>query len=66
MKPIDKLFDGLDWKELPHDQPSDIPIATHEGILKIGSHELRVYQLSNGMRVIEESDLIQFFCGDKQ
>jgi len=58
------MLDAIEWKALAHDAPTDIPVATHEGLLKIMGFELRVYQLSNGQRVIEENDLIRFFGGD--
>jgi hypothetical protein len=67
-KPIDMLLDGIEWKPIITDSssipPSDIPVATHEGILRMYGLELRVYQLSNGIRVINEEDLIKFFEGE--
>ena len=65
--PIDLILDAVEWKALATGEPSDdgIPVATHEGILRIGNAELKVYQLSNGVRVIEEQSLVRFFSGQQ-
>lgn len=65
--PIDTILDSVEWVPLewankePDD--SDIPVATHSGILTLGKHSLRVYQLSNGMRIIDQADMIAFLEG---
>lgn len=63
MNPFDRLFDTLEWKPLPEwaQEADEIPHATHEAILEIGGRQLRVYQLNNGMRVINAGDLQEFF-----
>jgi hypothetical protein len=40
---------------------SGLPYVTHEGTLRIGDHELRVYQLNDGQRVIDAADMQAFF-----
>lgn len=59
-------MDQVNWAEVHHNTDpalvSDtLPHVTHSGFLKIGSIELRVYQLSDGNRVIDGQDLIDFF-----
>ena len=62
--PIDILLDGVDWKPIDTAKSNEgLPYATHAGIFKIGDCSLRVYQLNDGRRVIEESDIIKFFGG---
>lgn len=58
--PIQRLLDKVEWEELPPPDGSDppgIPIATHQGVLKIGDIEFIVYQLDDGQRVIAEESL---------
>ena len=58
------LLDGVEWERLsspPDGAPTDLPVATHSGVLQIGDVALRVYQLSNGHRVIDEADLAPLF-----
>lgn len=65
--PIDRMLDGLDWTALPWEQqPEDpaIPYATYSGVLVLGDTSLRVYQLSDGRRIIEAGDLAAFFGVD--
>lgn len=65
--PIEMMMDGVEWTALPSDESngsSDLPYVTHEGVLKIGEVRMRCYQLSNGMRVIEENDMAAFFGFD--
>lgn len=64
MRPIDAMLDKVEWKAIGDGAKEGVlPIATHEGILKLGPLELRVFQLSDGRRVIEENDLFAFFGG---
>ena len=58
--PIDHLLDNIKWHPI---SDTKTPVATHWGILHIGNVELRVYQLSNGQRVISQEDLLNFFNG---
>lgn len=67
--PMDAMLDGLEWTALPRDneEPWDgvLPYATHEGVLRMpGCPPLRVYQLSDGSRVIDAADLETFFGAD--
>jgi hypothetical protein len=43
--------------------PDNIPFVTHEGILKIGDVELKVYQLNTGQRVINSESFAALFGG---
>jgi hypothetical protein len=55
-RPIDILLDQVDYKPIPGMMPpksKNIPYATHEGILKIGDIEIKVYVLNDGRRVID-------------
>lgn len=62
--PIDKMLDKIEWEPLEGEAvEGDLPHATHSGILDLGGMKLRVFQLSDGKRVIEENDLIAFFEG---
>lgn len=64
MTPADKLMDMVEWKEIPHGERVDgVPVATHEGLLRIGACELRVFQLDDGRRIIDADDVAEFFGG---
>jgi hypothetical protein len=65
--PIEQMMDGLDW--IPVDGAcaggdTDLPYATHSGVLKIGAMELRCYRLNTGMAVFEADDVNKFFGGE--
>jgi hypothetical protein len=46
----------------PAGEPFDgLPVVTHQGVLAVGGHELRVYQLSDGRRVVAADDVHRFF-----
>lgn len=60
--PVEKLLDSVDWKPTGAKRVKpDIPVATHEGVLKIGDLEFKVVQLDNGMRLIDEESVAKFF-----
>lgn len=62
--PMTRLLNALDWQELPAPEgsiPDGVPVATHEGVLRLGELSLRVYQLSDGQRIISAEDMEQFF-----
>jgi hypothetical protein len=63
--PIDMIMDGIEWRPitgvLRDDSGSFLPSATHEGILRIMDFEFKCYQLSDGRRVINGDDVINFF-----
>ncbi len=64
---MDHILDQLEWKKVQCDENSndDIPYVTHEGIIKLPFGDelikLKVYQLSDGNRVIDENDLNKLF-----
>jgi hypothetical protein len=71
-KPIEVLMDQVEWHEIPSNAQiktfeggKEVPVATHEGTLNIGKFKFKVYQLSDGRRVIDEKDIKDFF-GDLQ
>lgn len=65
--PIEQLMDQVRWAECSPDSStpgkaqSDIPFATHEGVLEIGEMKLRCYRLSNGQAVLHEDDMHKYF-----
>ena len=63
--PIDLSLDDIKWEPIPRDADWDgdlaLPFATHRGVLHIGEVTLRVYQLNDGMRVIDADDAARFF-----
>jgi len=63
--PIELMLDNVNWQPIDRNATfnadSDLPVATHEGILNVGNLSLRVYQLSNGQRVIR---IDKFFGGE--
>lgn len=68
MKPIDVLLDAVEWKPLPRSEIGrvpikieEVPVATHSGVLRLGAISVRVYQLSDGKRVIAEEDMDLLF-----
>ena len=42
----------------------DLPKATHEGIIKLGNIEIRVYRLDTGEAIIHAEDLPKIFEAD--
>lgn len=65
--PIDALLDQAEWVEVVRDGPpteSDLPYATHSGVLRIGTCELKCYRLNTGEAIFDADDLIRFFGGD--
>lgn len=63
---MDLMLDRVDWKAIPREAdftPHDnLPVATHEGILDICGQKLRVFQLSDGTRLIDKDDFESFFA----
>jgi len=62
--PIDIMMDDVVWEEIDSidiEPDSDMPHATHKGILRIGDVSLKCYQLSDGMRVLDADDVADFF-----
>lgn len=59
----DTMFNGIPWRKVEWDEvpQGDLPYVTHEGELNLVGHTLKVVQLSNGQRVIEEGDMVRFF-----
>jgi hypothetical protein len=58
---FDKVLDGITFRKVGNGESSSgLPVVTHEGELQIGSLTLKVYQLSNGQRIIPEEDFKKF------
>jgi hypothetical protein len=60
--PIEILLDTVEWEPVADPAKDDDELyATHFGTLKVGDFELRVFQLSDGQRIILKEDLERFF-----
>lgn len=60
--PVETMLSQIQWR--PMEAPTTtgvLPYATHEGILTIGDASLRVFQLSDGKRIIDADDMAEFF-----
>lgn len=60
MNSIDLLLDQVDWQLVQNDETPEGLYATHQGVLKIGDLEFRVYVLSDGNRVIDAEDMNKY------
>lgn len=61
--PIEVLLDQIEWKACdgPVEELRDgVPFATHVGVLEIGGHKLRCYQLNDGRRIFVADDFHNF------
>ena len=61
--PIDVMLDQVEWTAVPGAdgmKASEVPHATHTGILVIGPCRMMCARLSNGMAVITEDGMRQF------
>ena len=60
---IEVLLDKVEWEVVdePAEKNSDLPYATHSGVLKLLGYEFRCYQLSDGRRGFHADD-VQRFC----
>lgn len=67
--PIDLMLNDLVWEAVPcdPDRPTtDVPYATHSGVLTLFDKQLRCYRLNTGETVFDADDLIAFFeLGDE-
>jgi hypothetical protein len=63
--PIEMMLDSVTWKPVEWSEQSNdgIPYATHEGAFEMQGFQFKVYQLSNGQRLIDHDDLMRFFGG---
>lgn len=60
--PIDMMLDSVEWKPCdPPAEPTDLPYATHTGVLKFGEFALECVVLSNGQRIFTAESLRPFF-----
>jgi len=59
--PIEKL-NSIEWKkveELCND--SNLPYATHHGVMRLLDMELKCYRLNDGRTIIDADDMRKFF-----
>lgn len=62
MTSIGSLLDAIEWKLVSSTlETGGLPYVKHEGVLNLGGATLRVYQLSNGQRIISSEDLERLF-----
>jgi hypothetical protein len=66
---IDALLDHVEWKPIEYagdvnlvsPEGKIIPHAVMEGMLHVGNIAMKVYQLSDGQRIIAAEDVEKFF-----
>jgi hypothetical protein len=63
---IETLLDNVDWKPEPGPGPGAtvLPFVTHSGKMKmpmLDGLEIQVYQLSNGKRIIPDTEMERIF-----
>jgi predicted solute-binding protein len=62
--PIDFMLDAVKWTATDQTpDSSDLPFATHAGVLTIGDKALRCYRLNTGEAVFDADDVVAFFDG---
>jgi len=64
MNAIDKLLNTVEWHPVEYvdgEPRENLPHVTHVGVLKILDVEMKVCQLSNGLRIFEEGELEKLF-----
>lgn len=66
--PIEVMLDKVDWKATKHDSTtvSELPYATHSGVLDLFGLKLRCYLLNTGERVFDADDIEEFFRKELQ
>lgn len=71
--PIERLLDQVEWREIVGDwrqhpwggwEHGPTPVATHQGVLTVGSFKLRCYKLDNGKTVIDHEDVMKVLRGE--
>ena len=66
--PVEMMLDGVVWTPVFNGPATEIqgdglPHVTHYGVLHIGEFVFKVYQLSDGKRVIAEESMREFLEG---
>lgn len=60
--PIEMMLGGVQWIAVdPPDDISDLPYATHEGVLNLLGMDLKCYRLSTGQAIFDAEDMEKFF-----
>lgn len=61
--PIDLMLDGVTWVPVERQATgdSDLPYATHEGVLELFGSKLRCYRLNIGDAVFNADDFEAFW-----
>jgi hypothetical protein len=58
MTPVEKLLESVAWKPLDNNEAeTDLPCATHSGVLEINGLKLRCYTLNDGRRIFDAEDI---------
>lgn len=62
MTPIESLLNSVAWEknEPPKETGSELPYATHSGVLEIMDHKFRCHRLSTGEAVFDADDFRDF------
>ena len=55
------MLDAVAWEVLPPQEESDLPYATHAGVLHIGEYSLKCYRLSDGRAIFDADDFLRFW-----
>lgn len=54
---IERLIDRVVMPMAQPEQIDGLPYATHEGVINLGQHRLRVYRLNTGERIVNSEDV---------
>ncbi|PPC95208.1 MAG: hypothetical protein CTY33_00180 [Methylotenera sp.] len=58
MTPVEKLLESVAWEPLDNNgAETDLPHATHSGVLEINGLKLRCYTLNDGRRIFDAEDI---------
>lgn len=66
MTPIESMLSKVEWEVTdakPSTTDSDLPHATHKGVLDLFGHSLRCYRLNTGEAVFDADDFKKFWEG---
>lgn len=63
MTPIEKLISEVEMTPLSPlsvAEKEGLPYATHQGILNLAGHKFTIHQLSDGRRILDAEDVLNF------
>ena len=65
---MEELMDNLVWERIelptPEKRLGGLPVATHQAVLEIAGCKIKCYQLSDGQRVVDVTDVNALFGAD--